>query len=75
MSHSMPSKKGQTSAYATQPGVWRPSEEQPGNRCGAHGRVDLLANGEVAGFRPISHVANLGEGCADACGGGRCAFP
>jgi hypothetical protein len=52
-----------------------PSEEQPGSRYCAHGRVDVLASHDVACFQPTSHVANLGEGCTDACDGGRRAFP
>jgi hypothetical protein len=37
-------------------------------------RVDVLASDDVAAFRPTARVANLGELCAYACGGGRRAF-
>jgi hypothetical protein len=48
-----------------------PSEEKLGTRCCAHGRVKVFSNDDVFGFRPTANVENLGEGCVDACGGGR----
>jgi hypothetical protein len=55
--------------------ISHPKNGHATGRCYAHGRVDVYSYDDVVGFRPTAHVANFGEGCADACGGGRYALP